>query len=379
MPKILHYRFSRLQLVLKRELVALLGRLLRLRLIFQSVRWPEKVQGTVVMIDRCLGLGDVLMISPAMRILLDYGPVTVVAHWPRLLDAGLTWRVTGSWHEQRAAVNHLTATGYVVLVPFTGLRGLLVLLTWPGRLPPGVVVLNDRHWLDTVSGTLGTVVGSHYSDPPLAAAQGLVRRLTGTTPFGRVPRLPPLRIEPAALVIPDSPFVVLAPWASAAIRRWPLPHWAELIGQLVRERPDLPLVLIGTAAERDHTKAIVANAKTGTIINLMGQLTLAETATVIARAGVLVCCDSGPMHMALGFDTPVVAIFGSTDPTARLHGHRATAVADPALCPSRLAPCYAGFQREPICPTHIECLIGLSPGRVAVQVLKQLAAFPGNP
>ncbi|MEI6414677.1 MAG: glycosyltransferase family 9 protein [Pseudomonadota bacterium] len=379
--KSLHYGLSRLHLTLKRGLMRWLGGLLRQRLVIQPAHWPEKVSGTLVMIDLCLGLGDILMISPAIRLLQDYGAVEVVTRWPRLLDADLAWQIARSWREQRERVAQWAAAGGIVLVPFTGLRGLIALLTWPGRLPPGMIVLDAETWLDTVSATLGRVEGSHYSDPPLAAAQALVQRLTGCdVPAGPVSRLPPLRIEPVTtVVIPSDPFVVLAPWASAATRRWPLSHWARLIDHLAGERPDLPLILMGSLAEQVHAETLLIQARRGhAVINWMGRLTLAETATLIARARLLLCCDSGPMHIGLGLDTPVVAIFGSTDPAARLYGHNAIAIADTTLCPHRLAPCYAGFQREPVCPTRIECLTGLSPERVATLVLQQLAIAPGN-
>ncbi|CAK0781301.1 hypothetical protein CCP3SC15_80035 [Gammaproteobacteria bacterium] len=368
----LRYRFSRLQWILKHGILVLLRHLLRWRVYLQPAHWPTTVNGITVVIDRCLGIGDVLMISPALRLLLDHGPLTVVAHLPRLLDAELAWHTTKSWQEQQTTVNRLVDDGNIILAPFTGLRGTLALLTWPGTLPPGAIVLNDYDWLDTVSGAIGKVSGSHYSDPPLAAAQGLACRLSASLPQ-TVPvlRLPPLMTDTARLatMVPISPFIALAPWAAAATRRWRLSHWAQLIDLLVPAHPNLHLVLLGSNEERIHGEEILSQARAGhTVINLMGRLTLAETAATLNHARLLVCCDSGLMHIALGLDTPIVALFGSTDPQTRLAGNSTVAVADLTLCPRQLAPCYVGLQRDPACPSHVECLSLLQPERIAAQV-----------
>ncbi len=46
-------------------------------------------------------------------------------------------------------------------------------------------------------------------------------------------------------------------------------------------------------------------------MNLSGELTPRESAAVLGRCDVMVCHDSGPMHLAAGQDTPCVALFGN--------------------------------------------------------------------
>lgn len=49
-------------------------------------------------------------------------------------------------------------------------------------------------------------------------------------------------------------------------------------------------------------------------LNLAGKINLPELAGVIQRAQLLVSVDSVPVHLADALRTPVVALFGPTDP-----------------------------------------------------------------
>jgi hypothetical protein len=360
------------------------------RRLFAGLRWALKVGvrlrpnpapapggGTVVLLDRCLGLGDVLMVSPTLRLLEPLGPVTVVSALPPLLDWPGPWIQARSWAAMRAEAARLCAGGGELLMPRLGLRGCWSLLTWPGGVPSGVIWLDAATWLDTGTGATGPITGRHYTDGALACARTLVRRTTGAEPGDTPPRIPP-RTDPAGLEaaagaeLPPGPLVALAPWATSRIRRWPPGHWHRLVGLLARARPELGFVLLGSAEERPAGEEIVAG-QTARLVNLMGRLSLPATAALMARAAVLVACDNGLMHFGLGVGVPVVALFGSTDPSARLAGNRWSLAHEPGLCPGGLAPCYPDLHRDPPCPTAIECLAGLTPERVAALVLGWLA------
>jgi heptosyltransferase-1 len=49
-------------------------------------------------------------------------------------------------------------------------------------------------------------------------------------------------------------------------------------------------------------------------VNLGGRTTLRELACLYRQASLVVTTDSGPMHIAAAVGTPVVALFGPTDP-----------------------------------------------------------------
>jgi heptosyltransferase-2 len=98
---------------------------------------------------------------------------------------------------------------------------------------------------------------------------------------------------------------------------------------------DFAVVLAGAARERAAC-AEVAKLEPG-VINLAGETTLSELAALIRRAAICVANDSGPMHLAVALDRPVVSVFGPTDPIWIGPYRRADAVLQANLACS---PCY---------------------------------------
>ncbi len=52
----------------------------------------------------------------------------------------------------------------------------------------------------------------------------------------------------------------------------------------------------------------------GDVVQLAGKTNLSEWASLLKQSDCVVCNDSGGMHLAAAVGTPVVAIFGTTDP-----------------------------------------------------------------
>jgi ADP-heptose:LPS heptosyltransferase len=73
------------------------------------------------------------------------------------------------------------------------------------------------------------------------------------------------------------------------------------------------------------------------VINLAGETTLSELAALIRRGTICVTNDSGPMHLAVAVDRPVVSIFGPTDPIWIGPYHRTDAVLQAKI---PCSPCY---------------------------------------
>ena len=112
-------------------------------------------------------------------------------------------------------------------------------------------------------------------------------------------------------------------------------------------------MLIGAARERaacDEVARLAAGA-----INLAGETTLAELAALIRRSTISITNNSGPMHLAVAVDRPVVSIFGPTDPIWIGPYGRPGAVLQAKLSCS---PCY--LRQLSRCPNDHACMRDVS-------------------
>ena len=147
------------------------------------------------------------------------------------------------------------------------------------------------------------------------------------------------------------PWVGLSPGAAyGPAKRWPPERFAALAVGLNRQL-GARLVLLGGPEDRPIA-AQVQERLSFPVLDLVGQTDLRQALAVLSRLNLLVTNDSGLMHAAAALGTPVVAIFGSTDPGATgPFTDRATVLRHPLPC----SPC---FQRT--CPEEYQCLTAIT-------------------
>lgn len=109
------------------------------------------------------------------------------------------------------------------------------------------------------------------------------------------------------------PFVAMNPVALWDTKLWRPDSFALLADRIVGEL-GLPVVITGSDQERPYIAAIRQQTKAAPILDLSGRTTLKDLACLYHRAALVVTTDSGPMHIAAAVGTPVVALFGPTDP-----------------------------------------------------------------
>ncbi|MDP8299345.1 MAG: glycosyltransferase family 9 protein [Candidatus Tantalella remota] len=110
----------------------------------------------------------------------------------------------------------------------------------------------------------------------------------------------------------EKPFAVMHAGAKWPPKRWPKERFAELISRLFSDLA-LVTVLVGTASERSSLEAIRdESGVSGTILAV--DMPLQVTGSIISGADVFIGNDSGPAHMAASVGTPLVVLFGPTDP-----------------------------------------------------------------
>ncbi len=95
-------------------------------------------------------------------------------------------------------------------------------------------------------------------------------------------------------------------------KRWPAQRFGALVDRLSRGL-GAHLVLLGGPGECDVVSAVQTAARVP-VLDLAGQLELGQVAAVIEACDLYVGNDTGVTHLATAVGTPVVAIFGPTDP-----------------------------------------------------------------
>jgi heptosyltransferase-2 len=139
--------------------------------------------------------------------------------------------------------------------------------------------------------------------------------------------------------------------AYGSSKRWPAERVAELCRAL-RARGEAPL-LLGTREDLDTAERIAR--ETGAR-SLVGRDRPELLIALLSRLDALVCGDTGVGHLAAALGTPVVALFGPTDPRLSAPRGPVRVLAHPVPC----APC---FYRT--CPIEHPCLRGLAAPAVA--------------
>lgn len=111
----------------------------------------------------------------------------------------------------------------------------------------------------------------------------------------------------------SSVLVGAAPGASyGPAKRWPVDSYAEVLSRF-SGKGCIPIIF-GGPEDAETCKAVSEKVR-GKHLNLAGGVTLRQFMAILARLGVFITNDSGPMHIASALGVATVAIFGSTDPT----------------------------------------------------------------
>jgi len=106
--------------------------------------------------------------------------------------------------------------------------------------------------------------------------------------------------------------VALHPGASCPTKRWPIDRFTRL-ARLMQENFPVTLVLIGGKDETWSAEDFVQQCPRE-VIDLKGQTSVAQMASLLKRCSLLVSNDSGPVHVAAAEETPVVSIFTRDQP-----------------------------------------------------------------
>ncbi|HEU64116.1 MAG: ADP-heptose--LPS heptosyltransferase 2 [Candidatus Anoxychlamydiales bacterium] len=145
---------------------------------------------------------------------------------------------------------------------------------------------------------------------------------------------------------------------------WPIERYKEVAKRLCSNEKNF-IVFLGDFDSRDVIKNICLDMP-DRVINLAGKTTLRELVALISQLDLFLTNDSGPMHIAAGFDIDQIALFGSTsDVLTGPYSEKAIVINKKVEC----SPCY-----KRVCPIDFRCMLKISVDEVfdkMIDILKK--------
>lgn len=224
-------------------------------------------------------------------------------------------RASRTIKEVKAFIRTLRGRSYDLVIDFHGLfKSSLVVLLSGGKRKLGYdsmqelsgLFLNEKihedmekhavdRYLDFVC-YLGSDVGEkEFLIPVREDNKDIVRNLLSTNKIDRKDKI--VAVNPVAF------------WET---KLWEDDKFAELCDRIAE---DLKAKVILTGDRSDGMIEHIQSLMSHPSVNLGGQTTLRDLAHLYSLSSVVVTTDSGPMHIAAAMRTPVVALFGPTDPS----------------------------------------------------------------
>lgn len=151
--------------------------------------------------------------------------------------------------------------------------------------------------------------------------------------------------------------IAIAPFSSGrqSWKRYPLDRWCEVARELARASKTV-LVLAGPGEE---VEARELARRAGSGVRTAEAFPLRTLAALLEECSVLIGGDTGPMHMAWGVGTSVVAIYGPTDPVLNSPWGEGHATVMPARRTGR---------------TDMDRFPGVTPARIVEAALERVRA-----
>jgi lipopolysaccharide heptosyltransferase II len=226
----------------------------------------------------------------------------------------------------------------------------------------------------------GGGVLSHCAEPPLDSGHQVDRNLSllkavgVPVPRGHLELSLPEQVQQSADQILESvgidlesPFILLAPGASCATRRYDPERFAS-VAQMLVSTTDLPLVVVGSPRETGIVESVAAGARQprpDRVKSLVGMTSVPDLAAIIRRSSLVIANNSASLHFADAFMRPMVILYSGTEYESQWKPRRAPARL--LRRPTHCSPCY-NFN----CPYAMECL-DIAPEEVVAAALEMLA------
>jgi heptosyltransferase-2 len=138
---------------------------------------------------------------------------------------------------------------------------------------------------------------------------------------------------------------------------WPPERFVEVGRKLIEDYGAYILIFGSSRPKEKEVNASIAQGIGNGCLNLSGETSLLQLASLLQRCALLVTNDTGTMHVAASVGTRVAAIFGPTDPQATSplgEGHVIVKTDVPCspcqrrVCPYKHHPCMAFIETDEV-------------------------------
>jgi len=106
-------------------------------------------------------------------------------------------------------------------------------------------------------------------------------------------------------------FILMFPTSTWALKQWTVEGYAETASK-ISAATKLPLLIVQDLSGDETAKAIVESSSGD--IRVTPFFGIKDLAVLCREAAFAIGCDTGPLHLAAAMGTPVVGIYGPTDP-----------------------------------------------------------------
>lgn len=269
-------------------------------LVSLRARWPEASIDWLVR-DR---FGDAVAHHPDL---------TAVVPFPReRVDLSRWWRASAR-ADMAGFVRSLRGPGYGLVIDAQGLwrSGFFAWVTGAPRRV-GFADARELGWL-----------GLTQRVPPGASPHTVDRMLTLVEAAG-APPIADMRLYAApgdiewargALGEADGAagIVLLAPTSIWPGKRWPADRFAMVAAELLRLGAAGKVVIVGGPGERGQCGPLLElAARDRRVVDLVGRTSVGQLMALVRASALVIANDSAAVHMAVGFDRPLVALYGPT-------------------------------------------------------------------
>ncbi len=160
----------------------------------------------------------------------------------------------------------------------------------------------------------------------------------------------------------NKPIIAFFPGSAyGQAKRWPVDNFI-ILANFITNHIGGTVLLVGSATEKEIGSTIEQSSD---VKNFIDKTTLRQTMSLFSNIDLLITNDSGPMHIASAVGTPLISIYGSTDP-----------MRTPPIFDGKKIIAYKNVECSPCflrtCPIDFKCMKRITPKELFFDVKKIL-------